>query len=299
MNFKRFSTSDNQWHDIHYYIHKTATDTLTLPAVIYPNDTSITVGLKGNEAHTGTPSPQNPVVISGTGDLETTGEHAGQYKIPISCGGTTNNVYLGEVQSTRKIRKHVFDGTETFYKDLGGECLYYVYVNPVHAKIAQLYCTHLPSATTYPKNSIGMYTPRENNRMIYLNLGIDIMNAQPSGNTAEGLKEYLAAQYANGTPVTVWYILATPTTGITNEPLMKIGNYADSLTTSIPCTAGENSFDVSTTVQPSEVTATYEGWHTGTVHEYNSNYTIATMQALTIAQLQTHTISDLQGGEWL
>ena len=33
------------------------------------------------------------------------------------------------------------------------------------------------------------------------------------------------------------------------------------------------------------------------IHVY-SNYTIATMQALTIAQLQTHTISDLQGGEW-
>ena len=34
------------------------------------------------------------------------------YKLPIVLGGVTTNVYLGEVQSTRRIRKLVFDGTE-------------------------------------------------------------------------------------------------------------------------------------------------------------------------------------------
>jgi hypothetical protein len=67
-------------------------------------------------------------------------------------------------------------------------------------------------------------------------------------------------------------MLATPETAVVNEPLMKIGDYADSLTTSIPCTAGENTLDVQTTVAPSEVTATFEGWHpVANVHEKSRN----------------------------
>jgi hypothetical protein len=85
-------------------------------------------------------------------------------------------------------------------------------------------------------------------------------------------KSYLQQQYAAGTPVTIWYILATPQTAIVNEPLMKIGDYADSLTTSIPCTAGENTLDVQTTVQPSEVTAGFSGWHpVSAIHEKSRN----------------------------
>jgi hypothetical protein len=114
--------SSEVWHDIPYYQHKTATDTLTLPAVIYPNDTSITVGIKGN--------------TGGVGDLVESGEHAEEYVIPIVCNGVTTNIYR-------------------------------------------------------------------------------------------------------------------------NAPL----DISDSLSTSIPCTAGENTLDVQTTVQPSEVMATFEGWH--------------------------------------
>lgn len=110
-----------EWVDSHY-IHKTATDTLSLPTVIYPNASSITVGIKGN--------------TGGVGDLVESGEHAGEYVIPIVCNSVITNIYR-------------------------------------------------------------------------------------------------------------------------NAPL----DISDSLTTSIPCTAGSNSFDVDTTVAPSEVTATFEGWH--------------------------------------
>ena len=41
-----------------------------------------------------------------------------------------------------------------------------------------------------------------------------------------------------------------------------------------------------------------KGWEQIVPHEYNSDYTISTMQSLTVAQLQGHTISELQGGEW-
>jgi hypothetical protein len=85
------------------------------------------------------------------------------------------------------------------------------------------------------------------------------------------LKSWLAAQYANGTPVTIWYVLATPETAAINEPLMKIGNYADTLSNaaSIPTTEGANSITVDTTVQPSEFTVTWTGWHNASVKEWD------------------------------
>ena len=93
---------------------------------------------------------------------------------------------------------------------------------------------------------------------MYINFGADVMAAQSSGNTVAGLKEYLAAQYAAGTPVTVWYVLAKPETAIVNEPIMKIGDYADTVSfaqagVTIPTVNGENVLDVPTTVPPSEV----------------------------------------------
>ena len=52
---------------------------------------------------------------------------------------------------------------------------------------------------------------------------------------------------------------------------MKIGDYADTVSgITIPVTAGANTILVSTTVQPSEVTVNYKGWHTGAVHERES-----------------------------
>jgi hypothetical protein len=75
--------------------------------------------------------------------------------------------------------------------------------------------------------------------------------------SATDFKTHLAQQYANGTPVIIYYVLATPETTTLNEPLMGIGDYADSITAtqsqvSIPTTAGENAITFGTTVQPSE-----------------------------------------------
>lgn len=88
--------------------------------------------------------------------------------------------------------------------------------------------------------------------------------------TLADFKTWLQQQYANGTPLTIWYILATLETGAVNEPLMKIGDYADTLSNaaSIPTIEGANSITVDTTVQPSEFTATWTGWHNAYVKEY-------------------------------
>jgi hypothetical protein len=79
-------------------------------------------------------------------------------------------------------------------------------------------------------------------------------------------KSYVAAKYAADVPVTVWYVLETPETGIVNEPLHKIGDYADAITmtqagVTIPTSDGDNTISFGTTVQPSGMSATFKGWH--------------------------------------
>lgn len=205
----------------------------------------------------------------GTGDLETVGAKAGQYKIPISSAGQTTPIYLGEVETTRRIKKLVLTGEEEYTKNYilqSENCLYYARrkdIIPGSIDKTPIFCNELPTTVSAPIEIIGINT---NNPFpsIYFNFGAEIMNAQPSGNTAAGLKEYLAAQYAAGTPVTVWYVLAEPETGIVNEPLMRIGDYADTVSmeqagAQIPTVNGSNTLDVLTTVKPSEVYVKYNG----------------------------------------
>jgi len=53
---------------------------------------------------------------------------------------------------------------------------------------------------------------------------------------------------------------------------MKIGDYADEVSgISIPTIAGANTLSVGTTLQPSEITVNYKGWHpVADVHERDS-----------------------------
>ena len=357
----------------------TATDTITtLPAVIYPNDTTATVGLKGQAVQSSTPSPTSPVMPQETGErtgnlFDKTNETIGKYmlsdgtiasaqsysltdyipiieessytisavtnqssaayhcfytedkvfissinceatprtfttpanakyircsyrivsnpnimlntgstplpyepygyKLDISSASTTTPIYLGEVESTRRIKKLVLTGEEAFTKNNGQSTNYLYYANrgiiiPGSIGKTPVLCNELPVKDSAPQTDIGMNT-NNNFSVVYFNFGEDVMNAQPSGNTVAGLKEYLAQQYAAGAPVTVWYVLATPETAVVNEPIRKIGEYADEVSgISIPVTAGGDTISVDTTLQPSEVTVNYKGWHpVQSVHE--------------------------------
>ena len=368
--------SSEVWHDIPHYIHNTSTDTITTPADIYANDTTATVGLKGQMEQSGTPSPTTPIqpsecgertgnlfdyksvyssYINANGDIATTANnitswnsipqewvgktitiscyiksidasfvivqgqvdnsyitgnaiYSGQtgyteititpvstsdrwrisygsgtvnvvinqvmaeesstrtayqpygYKIPILSGGTTTNVYMGEVQSTRKIYKMAFDGTENITSVSIGTGLAFLYIpekTPNKWSTADnIVSSHFKSE--YANNDGNIYFTA--NRMVMINL---------SCATVEEFKQYLADQYAAGTPVCVWYVLATPETAVVNEPLRKIGDYADTVSgITIPTIAGANTISVDTTLQPSEVTVNYKGWHpVQSVHE--------------------------------
>lgn len=171
------------------------------------------------------------------------------YKIPILSAGQTTPVYLGDVQTTRKIKKLVLGGTESWNE---GTSNYYIVLNvsgrgegiPNSAALS----THTESGVAVNNNGTALFFKKS----VFVHSSL------------ADFKTYLQQQYTAGTPVTVWYVLATPQTAVVNEPLMKIGDYADSISmeqtgVDIPTVSGTNVIDVNTTVKPSEI---YIKYHT-------------------------------------
>lgn len=182
------------------------------------------------------------------------------YKIPISSASTTTPVYLGEVETTRKIKKLVLTGTETVAGSAvtGGWMVTNLsdsINNTVGVQTA--YCSHFVAKNNGAMSSLSQgemcISTQVNNRI----------NFVTAFATAEDFKAYLAAQYAAGTPVCVWYVLSTSQTAVVNEPLMRIGDYTDSISmeqtgVEIPTARGTNTLDVLTDVKPSEVYIKYK-----------------------------------------
>lgn len=216
----------------------------------------ISWSIYGNGQQQGTPTPDNPIMPEFVGVNEN-----GNWTIPITCAGQTVPVYLGQTQTVRKIHKFVLDGTEE-WKWRTGEPLnvFFIemYINPKVVDNCGL-CTH------YLNKDSGGFDTLENKHLLIKKsadgirsfIGIRDSNFE----SAAELKSYLEDQYAAGTPVTVWCVLATPETGIINEPLCKIGAYADELHSAdagvmIPTTRGQNVLTVGTDLQPSSVSIT-------------------------------------------
>lgn len=182
------------------------------------------------------------------------------YKIPILSGNTTTPIYLSEpirkisayvdtVASSgmvsRAIKKLVLTGEESW--NIGSTNVGYrfsFYLNNSMQSDTTVgkksYCSHYTltsTGNTYNVNDVYTITASH-----------DLMISSSIYTTLTTWKQYLADQYAAGTPVTVWYVLETPTT----ETITAL---------SIPTTGTAESFDVDTTLKPSEVSLTYHGWH--------------------------------------
>ena len=167
----------------------------------------------------------------------------------ITCAGQTVPVYLGQTQTVRRIKKLVLTGDE-FWRDYNGN-IWSDAVDSDSMHGMTCICTHLDSQ----RNS-GIYISNGSTR-----LKVYASSVSSVATTAEEWVQYLQHQYANGTPVTIWYILATPETGIVNEPLAKIGDYADELysedtTVTIPTIKGQNTLTVEGDLPPSSMTIT-------------------------------------------
>lgn len=185
------------------------------------------------------------------------------YKIPLTIGGTEYPIYLGQVETTRRIKKWVLTGEENWvYRSGEPSSVFFVEFKGAHFINNSALCTH------YLNQDSGSFNEMADKHVIirfandgtksYIGLR-DSSIAQTDG--VLKLKAYLAKQYQNGTPVTVWYVLATPETAVVNEPLMKIGDYVDAISfvqasATIPTVAGANTLAVGTTVQPSSMSIT-------------------------------------------
>jgi len=186
-------------------------------------------------------------------------------KIPISSANTTTPVYLGEVETTRKIKKLVLTGQENWQRTTNGA--YYIgtdvcpndYLKTLDKTI--VVCTHyvaqksVTDSSNVNDNCISFFGGSGSTCELYI-AARDVVDV-------ETFKSYLQQQYAAGTPVTVWYVLSEPTTGIANEPLRKIGDHADTISyeqagVQIPTNRGNTVIDVETTLKPSEMYIKYQ-----------------------------------------
>lgn len=182
------------------------------------------------------------------------------YKLPFTNAGQTTNVYLGQTPTVRRIKKSVLTGDENWNNNFG-QSLFGVqdllgkapFIDGITA-----YSTHFkynPIQSGLDKTmSSGEFALQKSTTVF----NVYIKNTEFT--SPANFKAWLAAQYAAGTPVTVWYVLAEPETAIVNEPLCKIVDYADELNNTvatlpeIPTTTGQNTLTVDTTLAPSSLT---------------------------------------------
>jgi hypothetical protein len=205
--------------------------------------------ISGNAVQDGTPTPEAPVDVVGCGVWD---EIRQSYKLPITVNGTESPIYLGEAQTTRKIKKVVLTGEETYYFSHSGVRKYSWYLYPEDIgtiEYTAFYCSHGATVTQVENYVYGT---------VYCDNTINLGIFPSTFNSQSDVRGWLAAQYSAGTPVTIWCVLAEQETGIVNEPLMKIGNYADTITmeqagVTIPTVSGTNVLDMSSPVKPSEV----------------------------------------------
>ena len=187
------------------------------------------------------------------------------YKIPILSASTTTPVYLGEVETTRRVKKYEFTGEENWIRETGNTYVLEDGVEQTATDYANALCTHYVLATSY-----STLTGTDGTFSVSKRPALFIHDENFT--TAAQLKTYLATQYANGTPVVIYCTLNTPETAVVNEPLMKIDNYADTVSgITISTITGKDTFDVLTTLKPSEVELTYTGWHDAEVKEWDGS----------------------------
>lgn len=181
------------------------------------------------------------------------------FKIPYTSNGVSSQVDLSQVSTVRRIRKLVLDGNTSMSPYTGGT----TGIGFVAPAIGMLGNRILGRSSHFITQSTGVGSNDDgvtfgiNNTTLYFTFSEKSVNAYNLSDLAS-IRQYLAAQYAAGTPVCVWYVLATPTTGIVNEPLAKISDYADELTTvpGITPQTGTNTLTVDTTLSPSSVSIT-------------------------------------------
>lgn len=224
----------------------------TLPLQFIADGSPLTTwSISGNGEQIGTPTPDNPVMPEFVGTID-----GADMTIPITCAEQTVTVYLNAAQTVRRIKKLVLDGTESFWGSISNA----IYISTAGTEnVMMKYATVVSSH--YKFHTGGISNAPNNSVFTNAGAGTAIWFKTDYVNDVNSFKAYIADQYANGTPVVIWYVLATEQTGIVNEPLCKISGYADELHSSaagvtIPTVKGSNTLTVDSELQPSEITIT-------------------------------------------
>lgn len=241
--------------------HEEQTITGVTPLTFKSYGSSLTSwSISGNMTQNETPSTGNIVVPEECGDLVESGEHAGEYAIPITLAGRTQTLYLSEplrkignysdtVNSdgtvTRNIKKLVFDGTEGW---TSASNVWYLASIDDYLKVAEItsVCSHYPTQA-----NVGGTGDVTDGKMCF-GTNASLMRLFIKDTTITKLTDwryYLSHQYSDGTPVTVWYVVKTPNSEQVTTPELTTNN-------------GTNTLEIGTTLQPSEVSIT------GEVEEY-------------------------------
>lgn len=181
----------------------------------------------------------------------------------ITCTGQKTPVYLGQVRTVRRVNRLVLTGAEE-WQFFEGVNIWQFYINNVGlggVAISSCVSNIAPygvTADTRQTYDYGCYLVTAGN-----GLAFQMKGAKDTFTSITAWKSYLSAKYAAGNPVTVWYVLATPTTGVVNEPLAKIGDYADELSsadagvTLTLQTGTSNTISIESDLQPSKMNISY------------------------------------------
>jgi len=156
-------------------------------------DTSIIIG---TWAQSGSPTPDNPTypTFYQDGDLILRAVGSGNDFVADIYSASTGII-------TRRIGVKVFDGTEE-WRASDGSGWYTGITNKKPEKI-RAFCTH------YQYSSATMANAPDKSLVTFTSENIGIKDS--AFTSADDLKQFLADQYAAGTPVTIYYQLATPT----------------------------------------------------------------------------------------
>ena len=200
--------------------------------------------ISGESVQDGTPAPNMLVDVFGCGLLDETQQ---TYKLPLTINSIEHPIYLGQIPTTRRIKKVALTGNEGWFAYTIPNS-YYNTTLPIKSSL-----NHLSNAT---KRVSALNELIADNTSFAAGTSFIIRMNQFS--SLNDFKSYLTAQYAAGSPVTIWYVLTEPETAIINEPLYRIGDYADSISfaqagVTIPTARGDNVLDITSPVKPSEI----------------------------------------------
>lgn len=265
------------WENAVVRKYGTASEIIVPPTTIYADGSNITTySIKGNTVQNGTPTPSNPVSVNGVGE-RTENLWDEQYS---NISGTLiyKPIYVGAGEYTLSTTVGFSDGAAVLFLLAGNvRTGASSTINGVGSGITRT-VTAVDGYVTIAYRKYAGYNPEEHDTMLN------------SGSTAKPYEPY-------GYKIPILINSTTYTLYIGDNPLRKSldGTAYDTLDSdgtltqrvdsdgsvlatpvithiTMPTFAtvdGANTITVDTTVQPSEFTATYTGWHDSSVKEYD------------------------------